>query len=89
MLLLLIFSKEKNLSGRLARWYLTIQAYSPEIKYIAGKTNVVADALSRNIPIGAVTESAPTSNFTLAELCTAQREHHLWKKVIYALESGD
>ncbi len=28
-------------------------------------------------------------NFTLHELAAAQREHDVWRKVIYALESGD
>ncbi len=28
-------------------------------------------------------------NFTLHELAAAQREHDVWGKVIYALESGD
>ncbi len=40
--------KGRHLSGRLARWYLTIQAYNPEIKYNKGKTNVVADAFTQH-----------------------------------------
>ncbi len=83
------FFKGRNLSGRLARWYLTIQAYNPEMKYIKRKTNVVADARSRNIPVGAVTDSTAIPNFNIEELYAAQRDHHMWKRVIYALESGD
>ncbi len=30
----------QNLSGSLARGYLTIQTYNPEIKYMPGKSNV-------------------------------------------------
>ncbi len=69
--------KGRNLSGRLARWYLTIQAYNPEIKYTGGHSNVVADALSRNICVGAVRDTTPISNFSLEDLSNAQREHHL------------
>ncbi len=35
--------KGRNLNGRLARWYITIQAYSPEIKYTKGHQNLVAE----------------------------------------------
>ncbi len=81
--------KGRNLNGRLARWYLTIQAYSPEIKYTKGCQSVVADALSRNVCVGAVAEASLIPNFSMEDFCPAEREHPLWKKVIYALESGD
>ncbi len=79
--------KGRSLNGRLARWYFTIQAYRPEVKYTKGRQNVVADALSRNVCVGAVAEASPIPNFSMEDLCSAQREHPLWKNVIYALES--
>ncbi len=39
--------------------------------------------------MGAVTDASPIPNFSLEDLGMAQREHHMWKKVIYVLESGD
>ncbi len=78
--------KGKNLHGRLARWFLTIQACKPELKHII---NMIADAISRNIPIGAITNTEIVRNFPSPELHSAQRDHPVWKMVINALESGD
>ncbi len=41
--------KHKNLRGRLARWFVTLQNYEISFEYIPGKRNTAADALSRNI----------------------------------------
>ncbi len=35
--------KGKNLTGRLARWYLTVQEFAPSFKYLLGRSNVVAE----------------------------------------------
>ncbi len=69
--------KVRNLNGRLARWYLTIQTYSPEIKDNKGRQNVVADALSRNVCVGVVAAASPIPNFSMKGLCSAQREQPL------------
>ncbi len=72
----------KNLTGCLARWCLTVMQFEPTIKYLPGKANTVAGALSHNIPVAAVTQ---IFNFSLSELRTAQRQDTLWSRGIYAL----
>ncbi len=69
--------KGRNLSVRLARWYLTIQTYNPEIRHTKGFSNVVVDSLSRNIHVGAVTDTSPITTFSLEDLSNAQREDHI------------
>ena len=51
-----------------------------------GRANHVADALSRNVAVAAVTD---VQNFSLKDLAAAQRADPLWSSVIYSLESGD
>ncbi len=81
--------KSKNLMGKLAPCYLTIQEFSPKFKCIHGCSNVVGDALSRNALVGAMNDTSPGTNFTLQNLGTALTKHDTWAKVTYALGSGD
>ena len=39
--------KCRNLSGKLARWFLHVQEFNPSLSYIPGSKNNIADALSR------------------------------------------
>lgn len=54
--------KQKDLSGRLARWILSIQQYHMKVKHVKGKNNVVADAISR-FPICQILEIVSLIDF--------------------------
>ncbi len=78
--------KGKNLSVRLASWFLIIDEFKSTIKYLLGRANHVADALSRNVAVASVTN---VQNFSFKDLASAQRADPLWSSFIYSLESGD
>jgi hypothetical protein len=48
----IIVSKEPK--GRTSRWVMELQQYDFEIRHLAGKLNVVADALSRDPNYGQI-----------------------------------
>lgn len=54
--------QQKELSGRLARWVLSLQQHNMKIKHIKGKNNVVADAISR-FPICQILEVVQLIDF--------------------------
>ena len=71
----------KNLTGKFARWLLTIQEFNPIFKYVPGKQNYIADALSRNVC--SVTTTFPSVD--LEELKAAQRDDPLCSSLISVL----
>ena len=81
--------KGKNLTGKVVRWYCTIQECVSKFIYLPGGANVVADELSHNAPVGAIHESTLVANFTFQQLEIAQQNYDVWIKVIYALKTGD
>ena len=57
--------QKKDVSGKFARWIITLQEYLLDIHHIGGSANVVADALSR-APVGRAEETDPTEQLLAA-----------------------
>ena len=73
---IIVHTDHKNLTyknfntERVMRWRLILEEYGPELKYIKGEHNVVADALSRLQMLPLKSESKPSymaENFGLEE----------------------
>ena len=80
--------KGDNLTGKFARWQLTIQEFNPRFSYLPGKMNVVADSLSRNVaPVSVVVDDSTLP--TTEEIKEKQRSDEFCNQIMYYLESGD
>ena len=66
----------KKLTGRLARWALTIQQFSFTIKHCSGKTHGNADTLSRCpiFPTTAAIKTVQNSSFQQDYIQTLQHQ---------------
>ncbi|KAF8785780.1 Transposon Tf2-9 polyprotein like [Argiope bruennichi] len=82
----------KSPSGRLARWALQIQSFNLKIEYTPGKTNVLADMLSRptnlneDVPCGVFAISADFPVRRLRDIREEQLKDEDLKKIIDCFE---
>lgn len=77
------------LSGRLARWAELIQDYDMEIIYKPGKTNAVADALSRKPDQLAVMASTSAAASLPDQIKEAQKRDKAYKTIIQRVQTGE
>lgn len=85
----------KSPSGRLARWALQLQSYNLKMQYIPGKSNVIADMLSRppcaheenSCSLCAVAIDFPT--VSSADLRSQQLQDPELKKIIDCFEDNE
>ena len=60
----------------MARWFLLIQEFHPHVRHIPGKTNILADLLSRaGCPADAVKSEIPEDEILVESLCVIEATH--------------
>lgn len=67
--------KGTNYQGRMTRWALMVQEYSPDFKYVPRKLSSAADSLNSLV---ALVSTFPTIE---SKLCRNQQEGSLWSRV--------
>lgn len=80
--------KGNNVSGRLARWHLTILEFNPTFNYVPEKINVVADGLSRQAT-SVMSTVVTLDTVSPQQIMNEQNKDPMWKVVIYNLEPGE
>lgn len=83
----------KSPTGRLARWALQLQPYNLQIRYITGRSNVVADSLSRppcnEESVGICTKAVDYPGRNPKEIREAQLSDNDLSKIINFFESNN
>ncbi len=77
----------KNLTGRLARWYLTIQQFEPHLSICLTKPTLLQMLSHATFQLLQLLRFLTFPHLRCARLNA--KTLTLWSKVIYALESGD
>ncbi len=90
-------SQKRDLTGKFARWIITLQEYSLDIQHLSGKANLVADAFSR-APVGLPEKNDPAerilgviqpSGCSSRQLALLQHSDHDIKAIVLKLQEFD